>query len=160
MSGQATQDNKRTLPRKRDYVKSTLNTGARDARLQLCRWYSYKIGRDFPVSLKSVCIVLFQVIWPLCSNRRSKTQLAAIMNLMRNAKLAVPPEFDAAPKNQRIAFVQELWDRIAQDSDQIPVPDHHKRVLDKRLNAYRASPQAGRPWSEVREELLAKLSAP
>ena len=76
---------------------------------------------------------------------------------MSITKLAVPPEFDAAPKNQCIAFVQELWDRIAEDPDQVPVPDSHKRVLDERLSAYRAGPQAGRPWSEVREELLAKL---
>jgi len=59
-------------------------------------------------------------------------------------KLKAPPEFDTAPKNQRIAFVQELWDRIAQDPDRVPIPDEH-------------IPQSGRPWNEVREELLASL---
>lgn len=84
----------------------------------------------------------------------------AIIGPMSNTKLAVPPEFDAASKNQRIAFVQELWDRIAQDPENVPVPDSHKHILDERLNAYRANPQAGRSWSEVREQLLAKLGAP
>ena len=79
---------------------------------------------------------------------------------MNNPSLAVPPEFDDAPQSQRIAFVQDLWDRIAQDPEKVPIPDSHKRILDERLNAYRASPQAGRSWSEVREQLLAKLSAP
>jgi putative addiction module component (TIGR02574 family) len=74
-----------------------------------------------------------------------------------STKLNIPPEFDAVPKDQRIAFVQELWDRIAQDPDRVPVPDEHKRILDERLSAYRINPQPGRPWSEVRDQLLVKL---
>jgi putative addiction module component (TIGR02574 family) len=74
-----------------------------------------------------------------------------------STKLNIPPEFDAVPKDQRIAFVQELWDRIAQDPDRVPVPDEHKRILDERLSAYRMNPQPGRPWSEVRDQLLVKL---
>jgi len=74
-----------------------------------------------------------------------------------SANLKVPPEFDNAPKEQRIAFVQELWDRIAQDADRIPVPSEHQRILDERLREYRANPRPGQPWSEVREQLLAKL---
>jgi putative addiction module component (TIGR02574 family) len=74
-----------------------------------------------------------------------------------SAKLRIPLEFDTVPKEQRIAFVQELWDRIAQDPKNVPVPDEHKRILDERLNAYRANPQAGRSWSEMRDRLLAQL---
>jgi putative addiction module component (TIGR02574 family) len=74
-----------------------------------------------------------------------------------SANLKVPPEFDKAPKEQRIAFVQELWDRIARDPERVPVPEEHKRILDERLKEYRSNPTAGRPWSEVRDQLLAKL---
>jgi putative addiction module component (TIGR02574 family) len=74
-----------------------------------------------------------------------------------SAKLKVPPEFDTLPKEQRIAFVQELWDRIAKDPESVSVPNEHKRILDERLGAYRANPQPGRSWSEVRDRLLAKL---
>ena len=70
------------------------------------------------------------------------------------AKLKVPPEFDTVPSEQRIAFVQELWDRIAQEPKNVPIPDEHKRILDERLSAYRANPQSGRSWSEVRDQLL------
>lgn len=76
---------------------------------------------------------------------------------MSTTKVPIPPEFDAASEEQRIAFVQELWDRIAQDPDRVPVPEYHRRILDERLDAYRANPKPGRPWSEVREELLIKL---
>ena len=76
---------------------------------------------------------------------------------MNETKLAVPPEFDAATREERIAFVQRLWDQIAEDPDNVPMPKHHKRILDERLKAYRANPQAGRPWSEVRDDILSKL---
>ncbi len=84
----------------------------------------------------------------------------AVIGFVNKPNLAVPSEFDSAPQNQRIAFVQELWDRIAEEPERVPVPGSHKRILDERLNAYRNNPQAGRSWSEVREQLLAKLSAP
>jgi putative addiction module component (TIGR02574 family) len=74
-----------------------------------------------------------------------------------SANLKVPPGYDDAPKEQRIAFVQELWDRIAQDPERVVVPLEHQQLLDERLNEYRADPKAGRRWSEVREQLLAKL---
>jgi putative addiction module component (TIGR02574 family) len=79
---------------------------------------------------------------------------------MSKTKLSIPSGFDEASKEQRIALVQELWDRIAKDPQSVPVPDGHKQILDARLNAYRADPQAGQPWSEVREELLSKLRKP
>lgn len=74
-----------------------------------------------------------------------------------SATFEVPPGFDEAPKEQRIAFVQALWDRIAQDPERVPVPIEHCRILEERLKEYRANPTAGRPWSEVRDQLLAKL---
>lgn len=74
-----------------------------------------------------------------------------------NTKLKVPPDFDAVPKDDRIAFVQELWDRIAQDPERLPIPKEHKRILDERLDAYEANPEPGRPWSEVRDQILSKL---
>lgn len=79
------------------------------------------------------------------------------MHAMSDAKLAIPPEFNTASKEARIAFVQDLWDRIAEDESQVPVPDNHKQVLNQRLDAYRANPRASRPWNEVRDEILTKL---
>jgi len=74
-----------------------------------------------------------------------------------SANLKVPAEFDAVSSDEQIAFVQELWNRIAQHPDRIPIPDEHKRILDERLSAYAANPRAGKPWSTVRDELLSKL---
>ena len=75
---------------------------------------------------------------------------------MSKVHLQIPPEFDSASGEERLAFVQALWDRIAADPDSVPVPEHHKRILRERLEAYRADRERGRPWNEVRDELLAK----
>ena len=74
-----------------------------------------------------------------------------------SANLKIPPEFDALSSDEQIEFVQELWDRIAEHPDRVPVPNEHKSILDERLRAYAENPRPGREWSEVREELLAKL---
>ena len=74
-----------------------------------------------------------------------------------SSQLKVPADFDSAPSEQRIALVQELWERISEHPEQVPMPPEHRRILDDRLAAYRAKPGAGRPWGEVRDELLTKI---
>lgn len=76
---------------------------------------------------------------------------------MSTTKLSIPPGFETASREQRIAFVQELWDRIAAEPEKVAVPEHHKRILDERLDEYHANPHSGQRWSDVRERLLAKL---
>lgn len=57
----------------------------------------------------------------------------------------------------RLELIEELWDSIAADShaaDQVPLSDEERRLLDARLNEYRANPSTARPWPEVRAEIL------
>jgi putative addiction module component (TIGR02574 family) len=71
-----------------------------------------------------------------------------------------PPGFDDLPVEEKLDYVQWLWDRIAAGPEELPVPDWHQRVREERLEAQRAEPGAARPWEEVRnarEELLARL---
>lgn len=74
-----------------------------------------------------------------------------------SSNIKVPSNFDRVSSDEQIEFVQELWDLIAQSPERIDVPDEHKQILDERLDAYAAEPRPGRPWSEVRDELLSKL---
>ena len=68
-----------------------------------------------------------------------------------------PPGFDELSVDERIDFVPSLWDRIAATSEQVPVPDWHRRVIRERLESYGAAPEAGRPWADVRAEIAGKL---
>ena len=73
---------------------------------------------------------------------------------MGNALRLPPPGFDALNIDEQIEYVQALWDRIAAKEDRVPVPDWHREILDERLADLEANPDAGRPWEEVRADLL------
>lgn len=68
-----------------------------------------------------------------------------------------PPGFDTLTVEEKIRYVQDLWDSIAENPDDIPLSDEHREILVERLEAHRKNPTAGRPWSEVRDELLKRL---
>lgn len=54
------------------------------------------------------------------------------------------------PVDQRLELVEQLWDSIAADASQVPVPDWHKAELDRRLADKHA---AHLSWEEVRKRL-------
>lgn len=64
-----------------------------------------------------------------------------------------PPGFDDLSAEERIDYVQRLWDKVAADPEQVPVPEWHRAVLQERLEDYRANPDEGSEWPEVRERL-------
>ena len=73
--------------------------------------------------------------------------------------LPIPPGFDDLNVDDQIEYVQALWDRIAAKEDVVPVPDWHRDILDERLADLEANPDAGRPWEEVKANLLNKTHA-
>ena len=68
-----------------------------------------------------------------------------------------PPGFDELPVEEKIDYVQSLWERILATPQQVPVPNWHLRVLDERLEAYRTEPEQGKTWEQVREEVRGRL---
>jgi hypothetical protein len=52
-----------------------------------------------------------------------------------------------------------LWDEIARDPDSIPIPEHHKAILQERLQRHREHPEEGEPWSVVRDRILSQLQS-
>ena len=70
-----------------------------------------------------------------------------------------PPGFEALSIDEKIDYVESLWDRIVDEST-VPIPEWHRELLRERLEAHRTDPAAGRLWSEVRAELERKYSAP
>lgn len=69
----------------------------------------------------------------------------------------IPKEFKTLSSKDRISHVQALWDFIAETPDQVPIPESHKQILDQRLAAYKAEPNKGKPWSQVRDNILKDL---
>ena len=75
---------------------------------------------------------------------------------MSSVKLTIPSEFESASTDARIEYVQALWDRIAENPTSVDVPDHHKKILDERLDSA-ANDGGERLWSEVRDQILTEL---
>jgi putative addiction module component (TIGR02574 family) len=57
---------------------------------------------------------------------------------------------------QRILLVEEIWDSIAAEPEQIPLTEAQKQDLQGRIAAYEANPKAGSSWEEVKVRLRVK----
>ena len=57
---------------------------------------------------------------------------------------------------ERIQFVEDVWDSIAELPDQVELPDEAKKELDIRLESYHRNPEIGSPWEEIKQRILAK----
>jgi putative addiction module component (TIGR02574 family) len=68
-----------------------------------------------------------------------------------------PPGFDALSVQEQIDYVQSLWDRIAAEPNQVPVPDWHWKILTERLTAYLENANEDKSWEEVETEILEEL---
>jgi putative addiction module component (TIGR02574 family) len=70
-----------------------------------------------------------------------------------------PPGFDELSADEKLEYVQALWEHVAERPDEVPVPDWHRHVVAERLAAHRRGEMTARSWPEVRDELLARLRA-
>ena len=64
--------------------------------------------------------------------------------------------FDQMTPAERILYVQDLWDRIAEHPEDIPVTEEWKKELDRRLAEHRADPSSAVPWETVKARLQAR----
>ena len=62
-------------------------------------------------------------------------------------------ELRKLPFAERLELVEDLWDSIARESDQLTLTQAQMDELDRRLADYEADPDAGVPWEEVRDRV-------
>ena len=72
------------------------------------------------------------------------------MNVMSSMKKI---NIQALSQSERIMLAEELWDSVAEDQDALEVTDSQKKILEERLAAYKASPDEGKSWEEVKNEM-------
>jgi putative addiction module component (TIGR02574 family) len=56
---------------------------------------------------------------------------------------------------ERILLVEDIWDSIAEVPEELTLSEAQQQELDRRLEAYHQNPEAGSPWTEVRERIKA-----
>ena len=59
---------------------------------------------------------------------------------------------------EKLLLVADLWDSIALDNAEVPLPDWQKRELDKRYEEYRTGKQGLHDWQAVHEGLRNKYN--
>ncbi len=50
------------------------------------------------------------------------------------------PQFSEMSIEEKILFLEELWDSLSSNEADIPVPQSHKEELDARLRSYEMNP--------------------
>jgi len=55
--------------------------------------------------------------------------------------------------SERIQLAQDIWDSVAEVPESLVLADDEKAEIDHRLNAYHKDPDAGSPWSVVRDRI-------
>jgi putative addiction module component (TIGR02574 family) len=58
---------------------------------------------------------------------------------------------------ERILLVEELWDSIGPEAEQLPLTEMQKEDLQRRVAAYQADPGVGSSWEQVKARLRSRL---
>ncbi|MDH5805695.1 MAG: addiction module protein [Gemmatimonadota bacterium] len=56
---------------------------------------------------------------------------------------------------ERLELAEELWNSLETDPSALPLTDEQAQELDRRVAAYHADGESGRPWEEVLAEIEA-----
>ncbi len=57
---------------------------------------------------------------------------------------------------ERLQLVEDLWDSIAQEDAQLPVPDWKRDELRRRKERFLQHPTSGRTWEQVKQRARTK----
>lgn len=68
-----------------------------------------------------------------------------------------PPGFDDLSVDEKIDYLQSLWDRIAAAPERVAVADWHREIIEDRLNDVETNPDAGDTWEAVQQRLRTKF---
>ena len=70
------------------------------------------------------------------------------------SKVANPPAgFDELTVEEKLDYLESLWDRITARPEAVPVPDWHLEVIEQRFHKGQAGSQDHRSWDDFREQL-------
>ena len=54
----------------------------------------------------------------------------------------------------RIRFVEEVWNSIGAEEGDFPLTAEQREEFDRRLADFESDPAAGKPWEQVKAQLL------
>lgn len=67
------------------------------------------------------------------------------------------PQLRQLSRAEKVLLVQQLWDEIAAEPDEVPTPAWHQGALAEGLAEYETNPHAVSSWDEVKTRILTRL---
>ena len=68
-------------------------------------------------------------------------------------------DFSRLSPEERIQLAEDLWDSLVPTPETLPLSDAQAQELDRRVAAYRADGNPGRPWQDVLDEIEVEADA-
>lgn len=65
-------------------------------------------------------------------------------------------ELKKLSKSEKILLINDLWDEVSHDGDEISLTQDQEKTLDERYAQFLENPEEGKPWEEVKRELREK----
>ena len=56
-------------------------------------------------------------------------------------------------QSERLKLLEDVWETLTQGPEPLPLHEGHAEELDRRLQAYHDSPDAGSSWEQVRQRI-------
>lgn len=78
---------------------------------------------------------------------------------MVHTDVPIPEGFDLLPPEERVLYVESLWERITRSDEEIPIPESHLRLIENRWREHLADPDSAIPMADALrmiDERLAK----
>jgi putative addiction module component (TIGR02574 family) len=63
-----------------------------------------------------------------------------------------PPGFDELTPEEKLDYLQELWEHISTRPEDVPVPEWQRKLVRERLAAHEHGEGGTVPWSTVSQE--------
>lgn len=70
------------------------------------------------------------------------------------------PDVFGLPIDEKIRLLEELWDSIGQEADDLPIPSWQKVEIQRRKERFEQDPSTGRAWEDVEHRLREKYGPP
>lgn len=75
---------------------------------------------------------------------------------MLETPIPAPQGFSDLSKAEQVRYLQNLWDQISENPGDIPVPESHLELAEKRLKRYHDNPSTASPAFEILDRLAEK----
>ncbi len=75
---------------------------------------------------------------------------------MQHMTIPEPPGFSDLSKAEQVRYLQALWDRIADNPEDLPAPQSHLDLAEERLGEHRRDPGRAHSAYEVLDRLASK----